>query len=1132
MPGRVARGGRTAVSRKTSARTSSPSADVPDEGRLTSLRRAICIVFADAQKSTAGHRKAVISLRKIQEACCYEPVNYKKGKQSEDFDEADFNVEVTRCVLRILAVRKAEPVGDRVVRFLGTYLNVASAKDAEIAAAGQETEMEIDGATVPETPTSRLTTSILSTLLPLLNTKDKTIRFRSTQIISHIINSLDSLDDNLFHKLRLALLKRIHDKEAPVRLQAVYGLGRLAAEVDDDTKQDDSDEEEDDVGAGVLAKLLNILQNDPAAEVRRNLLLNLPLTKEVLPYLLERARDADASTRRALYARLLPALGDFRHLSLTHREKLLRWGLRDRDENVRKATARLFRERWIEDCAALPAEQAAEQEGEAPKAVNQAADPSLDALLELLERIDIVTSGGDGGIALLAMKEFWSGRPDYIDYVSFPDNFWEDLSPELAFVARTFNDYCRSAGKEDGYEGPRMLDGMIEDKLPEVTKFGFLLEREIAKLIQSVQLAAIGEDEEAEEECVQREFVVEQMLYMAATFDYSDEVGRRKMFGLLREALANPELPEEATRLVVDVLRLVCGVDRKGEQEFCRVVVEAAGEVHDVIMDEDDTAEVSSVEESFHSATEVIEEDEDGTPVQKSKKKNGKELTEEELEQKAIREIVVNMKCLHIALCMLQNVGCELESNAHLVTLLNTLIVPAVRSREAPIRERGLCCLGLCCLLSLNLAEENLELFLHCFNKGHPALQTAALQIIGDVLVTHPTLLTTPAPAAEGETTIGATSVETAQGQKENALLKPVLKAFTRSLKATDPTVQSTGAVALSKTMLARLITSPDLLKHLILCFFDPDTASNAQLRQSLSYFLPVYAHSRAENAERVASVAVSVIAKLATLREALMDEAEADSGNEGEGAGAMVKLSVVGGMLVDWTDPRHVVGFSPSTKGSPAAQGAGDLHFALAEHILERLVTSQVSKEEKRVLFSMLGKLHLPAASCGPERLKSVLELVQESIDSRVATEVTLNKLLTKMRDLLIAMMNAVMAAERGGGGAEETVVESTEFVENDPTTAEQTTGAGAVADEFSELSVDEKTVVPGVETTALATGEVEEGDELDDETTMLQRTDAVGRDTTIGAPDAEGTRVVLGVGDTELLYSDEEEIEDELSL
>lgn len=698
MPGRVA-GGAARASRRTistkNLRNSSPVTAIPDEGADTSLRRAICTAFVDAQKSTAGHRKAIIALRKVQEACCYEPTSSKSGKQHqrEDFDEDDFNREVVRCILRILPVKKAEPVGDRVVRFLGTFLNVASGKDHAIVADGEDDE----DAALPETPTSRLTTAILETLLPLLQAKDKAIRYRATQITSHVINSMDTLDDSLFHKLRFALLKRIHDKEAPVRLQAVYGLGRLAAEVEDEEEKDDSDSE-DDAAAGVLGKLLGVLQNDPSAEVRRNLLLNLPLTKEVLPYLLERARDADGTTRRALYARLLPALGDFRHLSLTHREKLLRWGLRDRDEKVREATAKLFRERWIEDCAALPAAQAAE--GEAQKDMTNAAPPSLDALLELLERIDVVNSGTEGGIALIAMREFWLGRDDYLTYVSFPESFWDELSPELAFVARTFNEYCRSHSGKDA----AVLESLVEEKLPEVTRFGYLLEREIRRLIETT-IATLSEENAEdgdEEELAHREFVVEQMLHMALTFDYSDEVGRRKMFGLMRESLALPDLPEEVTRLVVEVLRLVCGEDAKGEREFCGVVLEAIAEVHDTIMgDQEDDAD--STNESFHSATEVVEDDDDTIMVaQKKKAKKSSKGAEEggmDEAEKAVREIMVNMKCLHIALCMLQNVQGDLEENVHLVTMLNNLVVPAVRSQEAPIRERGLLCLGLCCLL-------------------------------------------------------------------------------------------------------------------------------------------------------------------------------------------------------------------------------------------------------------------------------------------------------------------------------------------------------------------------------------------------------------------------------------------------
>ena len=190
--------------------------------------------------------------------------------------------------------------------------------------------------------------------------------------------------------------------------------------------------------------------SDPSAEVRRNLLLNLPLTKEVLPYLLERARDADATTRRALYARLLPTLGDFRHLSLTHREKLLRWGLKDRDENVRKATARLFRERWIEDCAALPSAQATGTDGHADggKSTSQTAVPSLDALHELLERIDVVNSGGEGGICVGVLRSEGSIVPEAGGVSgSCPANVCADSEPVILGIVEVDSDAARCCAR-------------------------------------------------------------------------------------------------------------------------------------------------------------------------------------------------------------------------------------------------------------------------------------------------------------------------------------------------------------------------------------------------------------------------------------------------------------------------------------------------------------------------------------------------------------------------------------------------------------------------------------------------------------------------------------------------------------
>jgi condensin complex subunit 3 len=139
MPGRTStRSTRTSTAsttkRASSARQSANAVEIPDDGPVTSLRTQVAQVFGDAQKTTATQRKLVVNLRKIQEACCYEPPTTgkggkkAKGEVQEDFDEEDFNTEVGRCVVRILGIKKSEPVGDRLIRFLGLFLKFASEK--------------------------------------------------------------------------------------------------------------------------------------------------------------------------------------------------------------------------------------------------------------------------------------------------------------------------------------------------------------------------------------------------------------------------------------------------------------------------------------------------------------------------------------------------------------------------------------------------------------------------------------------------------------------------------------------------------------------------------------------------------------------------------------------------------------------------------------------------------------------------------------------------------------------------------------------------------------------------------------------------------------------------------------------
>ncbi|KAF2791705.1 condensin complex component cnd3 [Melanomma pulvis-pyrius CBS 109.77] len=1107
MPGRPSarstRGSNATVARKSStttlksrgsasARTSAHAVEIPDEGPVTSLRTRISQIFSDAQKTTATQRKLVVNLRKIQEACCYElPDPKTKANQDDDFDETEFNEEVVRCMIKVMAVKKSEPVGDRIIRFLGVFLKHATDKDNAILQTDDD-----DAAMVafPETPTSRLTSHILVNLLEFVTVKDKTVRFRSSQTVAHIVNSLDQIDNELFNLIRLGLIKRLRDKEPSVRVQAVLGLGRLADDNEEDNDDEDSDE---DIAGGILIKLLDIMRNDPSADVRRAVLLNLPIRPSTLQWLLERARDLDTATRRALYGKLLPALGDFRHMSISHRDKLLRWGLRDRDETVRKATARLFRERWIEDCASSP--NSTEE-----KVPGQVAAPKLEAIVELLERIEVIHSGEEGGIAHEAMREFWDGRPDYREFVTFDDDFWNELTPESSFLARSLNDYCQNAQDDRVQE-------MLEAKMPEVTKFAYHIRTHLRHLITFIQEDATRDEpnEEAAEEAAEQEFVVEQLLYMALTLDYSDEMGRRQIYQIMREAIARPELPEECTKLAVDVLRTVCG--KRGESEFYGTVLEAIAEVRDTILDEEGGPELDeNGEESFHSAQSEVEESDETPPANPRGSKKSKQEDPETAEQKRVAAVLVYSKCLHIVQCMLQNLECDIDASESLKTMLNTLVIPAVRDSATMIRERGLINLGLCMLLSENLASGNLPLFFRCFAVGTELMKVTAIQTCADVAITHPSLLAPP-PRDTNVTEDG-----TIAPPAVNPLVKNMTKVFLKALSSDVAAINLAACTAASKLLLHGILPATStlpIIRAFTLAYFNPESALNSALRQSLSYFLPVFCHSKLKNAHLMAQVAVPAIKQLLLIREDIDAEEE-----------EMVGWPVVCAHLSEWTDGRKVVGATElSLEGKMVSvKGAEDPHIHLAIEILERALTSTCSKDERKPLLTLLGKLHISTSTpvkgdmADEEALRTLHGLVTEAVENKLGVDATSRNMLTKLEVGLTKRLGEVELVTQIQDGEDEA---SAEIEEETPAPQDAATDAETEGDateaqntevsdleDATEMQPEAKAETRRQSKTPAPTSDVEmlDEDEEDDDDTMLAHLQA------------EGTRMPLDYEDT----------------
>ena len=175
-------------------------------------------------------------------------------------------------------------------------------------------------------------------------------------------------------------------------------------------------------------------------------------------------------------------------------------------------------------------------------------------------------------------------------------------------------------------------------------------------------------------------------------------------------------------------------------------------------------------------------------------------------------------------------------------------------------------------------------------------------------------------------------------------LQKSILKIFAKGMKAEHtPDVQAAATIVLCKLMLTSVIQDEDLLKQIVICYFDPATKDNAGIRQALSYFLPVYCHSRRENMERMASVAGGIMHSVIDLSEEL---------EEGE---EMVGVSTVGNMLVDWTDARKLVvqdeaSVSWDEAGKKEVKAVnGDIHLDLAESLLQRTIHHGCSSEKTR---------------------------------------------------------------------------------------------------------------------------------------------------------------------------------------
>ncbi|EIN04773.1 hypothetical protein PUNSTDRAFT_75992, partial [Punctularia strigosozonata HHB-11173 SS5] len=328
----------------------------------------------------------------------------------------------------------------------------------------------------------------------------KAVRYRSVRVVAEMVSHLGEIE------------YRIQDKEAPVRVQAVIALSKLCgSETPDDL--DDSEEL-------TAIDLVEVLAHDPAADVRRAALLNLPLTPANVSPILARTRDTDPLIRKVVGRGRSRCPCDPRALTIEQRELIVRNGLGDREGSVRAAAARVL--------GTDTGSEGREKDGVKKEGGGGETGPETEQdLIAFLKMFDLV----EGAIAEDALLSVLTTRVDVFDSLEFSENYWRELTPEKAFLGRVFAQHCISTKNEARLEGA----------LPVVTAFAFQIQAAYNDLLERVQMLAerravgneIEEDEQDEQDA--KEFILGEMLLLAVDLDYGDEIGWRKMFQLARK---------------------------------------------------------------------------------------------------------------------------------------------------------------------------------------------------------------------------------------------------------------------------------------------------------------------------------------------------------------------------------------------------------------------------------------------------------------------------------------------------------------------------------------------------------------------------------------------------------------------
>ncbi|KAF9003759.1 hypothetical protein BDZ89DRAFT_1080873 [Hymenopellis radicata] len=376
----------------------------------------------DLQKKHAPvHYKERAHL-KAEEASILLDASIKRERTFED----KFITAFSKCFRQ----KKGTEATKLVIKQLARYLECIHEIGGEEAAEIDPDSLERD------TFATRFTYCLVSFLRKGLKAGDKDVRYWVLVTLNEIMMHWGELDLTQYEDLGTDLRERLQDKDATIRVLAARSLcARHAGSVDDGM---------DEHQTKTVEKLLESLEHDTSAEVRRTIIGALPFheSTSIRDRFLRRLQDIDDGVRRQVYI-ALQALDSSVEISLEHQELLICTGVKDRVEAVVRSAHRLIYQLFQRSRPVPPVKDEDEK-------VPDANTSSINDYFAFLDSLEVLSKPETASLALSSV--FGSQLDKKTLKLTFDEDFWNTLTPKSVFLARVFLEYLKNHGLSQQFE--------------------------------------------------------------------------------------------------------------------------------------------------------------------------------------------------------------------------------------------------------------------------------------------------------------------------------------------------------------------------------------------------------------------------------------------------------------------------------------------------------------------------------------------------------------------------------------------------------------------------------------------------------------------------------------------------------